>query len=119
MQKELIELSHSIWKAYQNHDIQKMKEAVYEDCRFVHMGVTLDLEGEIEAVEKDLIVYKDIDIEESSVRIFGNTAVVLNKLKLTAIVEGHEVVNPFIVTEVFVKDEVWKLASLAYTRITY
>ncbi|MFV0394740.1 MAG: hypothetical protein ACK5LC_10145 [Coprobacillaceae bacterium] len=46
--------------------------------------------------------------------------VVLTKLKLTAVVAGNEVVNPFVVTEVYDdnKGEI-KLASLSYTRINY
>ena len=51
--------------------------------------------------------------------MFGDTAIVTNKLKLTAVVEGKEVVNTFVVTEVFVRKDDWKLASLAYTRIVY
>lgn len=119
MAKEIIELSHEIWKAFEEQDVEKIKKNVYEDCRFVHMGVTLDLAGEIDALETKRIVCKNVDMEDSSVRVFGNTAVVLNKLKLTAVVEGNEVVNPFVVTEVFVKEDAWKLASLAYTRINY
>lgn len=119
MKQEILELSHKIWQAYIQKDSQLIRETAYENCLYVHMGVTLDREGEIEAIEKDLIVYSDVALEASKVRCFGDTAVVTNKLKLTAVVEGKEVVNPFVVTEVFVHEETWKMASLAYTRIVY
>jgi hypothetical protein len=37
---------------------------------------------------------------------------------LLAVVGGNEVTNPFIVTEVYVKEnEIWKLGSLSFTKI--
>lgn len=115
----ITQLSHEIWKAYIEKDMKKIKDTAYDNCLYVHMGVTLDLAGEAEAIETDRIVYSKVDFEDTVVRVFGHTAIVTNKLKLTAIVEGKEVVNPFVVTEVFIKENEWKLASLAYTRIVY
>ena len=44
-------------------------------------------------------------------RFVGTTAILLNKIRLVAVVGGNEVVNPFNVTEVYVKlDGAWKLA---------
>ena len=83
-------LSHEIWEAYIEKNIDKIKTTAYDKC-----------------------------LEDTVVRMFGDTAIVTNKLKLTAVVEGKEVVNPFVVTEVFVRKDDWKLASLAYTRIVY
>lgn len=119
IEQKLEKLSHEMWNAYIEKDIKRIKSTAYDNCLFVHMGVTLNLDGEIEAIETDRIVYKQVDFEDTVVRFFGNTAVVTNKLKLTALVEGNEVVNPFVVTEVFVEEDTWKLASLAYTRIVY
>ena len=112
-------LSHEIWEAYIEKNIDKIKTTAYDKCLYVHMGVTLDLAGEVEAIETDRIVYSKVDFEDTVVRMFGDTAIVTNKLKLTAVVEGKEVVNHFVVTEVFVRKDDWKLASLAYTRIVY
>lgn len=118
-EQKIKQLSHEIWSAYIEKNIEKIKSTAYDDCLYVHMGVTLDREGEVEAIETDRIVYSHVDFEDTFVRMFGNTAIVTNKLKLTAVVEGNEVVNPFVVTEVFVEEDTWKLASLAYTRIVY
>ena len=56
---------------------------------------------------------------EVSVRSFGTTAILLNRIRLVARVRGNDAVNPFNVTEVYVKlDGAWKLASLSFTRLT-
>ena len=36
--------------------------------------------------------------------IIGNTAILLNRITLLAVVGGNEVTNPFMVTEVYVKE---------------
>ena len=62
--------------------------------------------------------YKKADILEVSVNIIGNTAILLNKITLLAVVGGNEVTNPFIVTEVYVKENTtWKLGSLSFTKL--
>ena len=75
--------------------------------------------GAAEAVIRDgRIHYKDVDIEEASVRFIGTTAILLNKIRLVAVVGGNEVTNPFVVTEVYVQQgNTWTLASLSFTRL--
>ena len=44
--------------------------------------------------------------------------VILNRVTLLAVVGGNEVINPFMVTEVYVQqDGSWELASLSFTRL--
>lgn len=52
-------------------------------------------------------------------RVIGTTtAILLNTIRLVAVVGGNEVINPFVVTEVYVqKAGGWKLASLSFTRL--
>ena len=50
--------------------------------------------------------------------IIGTTAILVNRIRLVAVVGGNEVTNPFVVTEVYVKQGgTWKLASLSFTRL--
>ena len=50
-------------------------------------------------------------------RIIGTTAILLTKIRLVAVVGGNEVTNPFMVTEVYVKDGgTRELASLSFSR---
>jgi hypothetical protein len=50
--------------------------------------------------------------------VVGATGIVYNRIRLDAVVGGNEVTNPFLVTEVYVRDQGrWLLASLAFTRL--
>ncbi|WP_035301770.1 hypothetical protein, partial [Clostridium sp. DL-VIII] len=50
----------------------------------------------------------------------GSTVVLLNKIKMTSIVYGNKMENPFVVTEVYtISEDSVKLASMSYTRILY
>lgn len=92
-----------------------------EQAVFVHMGATFSKDEEIHAMKSGRIIPKSVDIQEVSVRFIGTTAILLNKVRLVAIVDGHEAINPFVVTEVYVpQNGAWKLGSLSFTRlITY
>ena len=73
---------------------------------------------ELDVIKSGRIQYKKADIQEASVRVIGTTAIVLNRIRLLAVVGGNEVTNPFVVTEVYVQqDDEWKLASLSFTRL--
>ena len=51
-------------------------------------------------------------------RLVGTTAIVLNRIRLDAVVGGNEVTNPFMVTEVYVQEGgTRKLAALSFTRL--
>ncbi len=73
----------------------------------------------MEVIKTGRIHYKNVDIQEVSVRFVSETtAILLNKIQLIAVVGGNEVTNPFVVTEVYIKqNEVWILASLSFTRL--
>jgi ketosteroid isomerase-like protein len=82
------------------------------------MGGTMAKQQELGVIKSGRIHYKDVDIQEASVRVIGTTAIVLNRIRLVAVVGGNEVTNPFVVTEVYVQQgDTWKLASLSFTRL--
>lgn len=117
---EAIEVSNKIWQALKDADGQTMEALIHKDAVFVHMGITLKRDGEIDIVAKKGIVYKDIEFQEHTIDEFEAIVIVLNKVKVTAVVGGNEVVNPFVVTEVYTKEEAGlQLASMSYTRINY
>ena len=42
----------------------------------------------------------------------------MNRIQLLAVVEGNEVTNPFVVTEVYTQQGgTWKLGSLSFARL--
>ena len=90
----------------------------HEKSVFVHMGGAWGKEREIDIIKSGGIHYKKADIHEVSVNIIDATAVLLNRITLLAVVGGNEVINPFMVTEVYVQqDGNWKLVSLSFTRL--
>jgi len=114
------ELSKKIWNAMQTEDVALLTETVHPEAVFVHMGATMSRDVEMNVIKGRGIVYKTVVFEETTVKTFGDTVVLLNKLKLTALVGSNEVTNPFVVTEVYTKDgETYKLGIMSYTRIVY
>ncbi len=90
----------------------------HEQAVFVHMGGTWGQPRELEVIRSGSIWYKHAEIQAASVRVIGTTAIVLNTIRLDAVVGGNEVTNPFEVTEVYVQQGgAWKLASLSFTRL--
>lgn len=115
---EIIALSRQKWQWMSHRQIEPLQELFHDAAVFVHMGATMTKDEEIEVIRSGQIHYKDIDIEETSVRVIDSTAILLTTLRLLAVVGGNEVTNPFVVTEVYVQiEERWKLASLSFTRL--
>ena len=116
--KYLIELSEKKWRAMSDREMDFLERLFHEQAMFVHMGATLNKEQELHVIRTGDIHYKQARIEEVSVEIIGDTAILLNKLRLDAVVHQNEVTNPFVVTEVYLKlGQGWKLGSMAFTRL--
>jgi hypothetical protein len=117
-EQEVINLSSEKWRWMSERNIASLDALIHEKAVFVHMGATMSKDQELEVIRSGGIQYKDVDIQEVSVRFVGETAVLLNKIRLVAVVGGNEVTNPFVVTEVYVRqNDTWTLASLSFTRL--
>jgi translation elongation factor EF-4 len=98
--------------------VEPLAALFHEEAVFVHMGATMSKAKELDVIRSGEIQYKDVEIQEVSVRFIGETAILLNKVRLVAVVGGNEVTNPFVVTEVYVRQGgAWKLGSLSFTRL--
>ncbi len=117
-EQQLLELSRQKWGWMSDRDLDALFSLFHEKAVFVHMGATMSRDEELEVIRSGAIHYKDIDIQEASVRFIDSTAILLNRIQLVAVVGGNEVTNPFVVTEVYVRQgDVWTLASLSFTRL--
>ena len=117
-EQEVIQLSKEKWQWMADKNVDKLDDLFHEKSMFVHMGGAWGKEREMNIIENGEIWYKKADIQEVSVKIIDNTAILLNRIDLLAEVGGNEVTNPFEVTEVYVKqDGSWKLGSLSFTRL--
>ena len=98
--------------------MEAVKDLIADKAHFVHMGITLDKEGELEAFDSRKFVYQDVQVLDQVLEDFEQTAVLYKKLVLRAVVKGNPVENPFVVTEIFSKTEQgWQLVTECYTRI--
>ncbi len=117
-QQEIINLSKEKWQWMADKNVDSLNLLFDEKSVFVHMGGSWGKEREINVIKSGGIWYKKADIHEVSVNIIDNTAILLNKIDLLAVVGGNEVTNPFMVTEVYVKQgSKWKLGSLSFTKL--
>ena len=119
LEQEVINLSKEKWRWMSERKVDSLAALFHEKAVFVHMGGTMSKEQELDVIQRGGIHYKDVVIEEASVRFIGTTtAILLNKIRLAAVVGGNEVTNPFVVTEVYVQQSgTWTLASLSFTRL--
>ncbi|MDM7926320.1 MAG: nuclear transport factor 2 family protein [bacterium] len=117
-EQEIINLSKEKWQWMADKKADTLAGLFHEKAVFVHMGGTMPREHELNVIRTGGIHYKKADIHEVSVNIIGTTAILLNRITLLAVVGGNEVTNPFMVTEVYVRqDEAWKLAAMTFTRL--
>jgi hypothetical protein len=118
MEQSIINLSKNKWDWMMERQLDDLSNLVHEKAVFVHMGATLSKNEEIDVIKNGTIIYKNVDIQETSIQLIGTTAILLNKVLLLAVVGGNEVTNPFVVTEVYVlQEDQWKLASMSFTKL--
>ena len=99
-EQELINLSKQKWQWMSERKVDSLDALFHDKAVFVHMGATMSKKQELDVIRSGTIQYKNAEIQEVSVQIIDQTAILLNKIRLVAVVGGNEVINPFVVTEV-------------------
>jgi hypothetical protein len=113
----LLDLSRQKWLWMAEQNIAELDKLFDEKAVFVHMGATMTKTQELDVIKSGRIQYKQADIQDISLQVVGDTAIVLSTIQLFALVGGNEARNPFYVTETYVKEKgAWKLVALAFTR---
>ena len=116
--EEIIKISKDKWQWMADKNVDTLNNLFNEKSVFVHMGGSWGKEQELGIIKRGGIWYKNAEVHEVSVNIIDNTAILLNRITLLAVVGGNEVTNPFMVTEVYVKENsIWKLGSLSFTKL--
>ena len=117
-EQEIINLSKQKWLWMADKNVDSLTTLFNEKSVFVHMGGSWGKEQEISTIKSGGIWYKKAEVYAVSVNIFGNTAILLNDIDLVAEVGGREVINPFMVTEVYIKEKgKWKMGSLTFSHL--
>ena len=117
-EQEILTLSKTKWRWMSEKKADSLAALFHDNSVFVHMGGSWGKTQEVEIIRSGGIHYKHAEIQNASVKFIGNTAILLNRIRLDAVVGGNEVSNPFVVTEVYVKENgTWKMGSLSFTRV--
>lgn len=86
-EQEIINLSQEKWRWMSERNVDSLAALFHEKAVFVHMGGTMSREQELDVIKSGGIHYKDVGIQEASVRIIGAmTAILLNRIRLVAVV---------------------------------
>ncbi len=117
-QQSIIDLSKQKWNWMAEKNVTALDKLFDAKSAFVHMGGSWGKTQEINVIKSGGIWYKQATIHAATVNIIENTAIVLSNITLLAVVGGNEVTNPFIVTEVYIKENnEWKLGALSFTKL--
>ena len=119
IEKEIAELSNQKWQWMADKNADRLEKLFHVKAKFVHMGGTWGKDREVDIIRSGGIHYKQADVHEVMVEVLNeNTAILWNRITLLAVVGDNEVSNPFMVTEVYVKEEnEWKLADLTFSKV--
>lgn len=117
-EQEIIKLSKTKWDWMADKNVDSLNVLFDDKSMFVHMGGSWGKEQELNVIKSGGIWYKKAEVYTVLVNIIGNTAILLNDIDLLAVVGGNDVINPFMVTEVYVKENgKWKMGSLTFSRL--
>jgi 4-carboxymuconolactone decarboxylase len=117
-EQEIIHLSKTKWQWMADKNTDSLAHIFHNKSMFVHMGGSWGKEQEINVIKTGVIHYKKAEVYSITVNIIGNTAILLNDIDLVAVVGGNEVINPFMVTEVYVYENgKWEMGSLTFSKL--
>ncbi len=115
---EIKNLSKQKWDWMADKNVDSLNVLFDEKSMFVHMGGSWGKTRELDVIRSGGIWYKKAEVYSVTVNLFGNTAILLNDIDLEAVVGGNTVTNPFMVTEVYIKENgKWKMGSLTFSRL--
>lgn len=117
-QQEVINLSKLKWTWMADKNVDSLNALFDEKAMFIHMGGSWGKQPELKTIKEGGIWYKKATVFSIIVNIIGNTAILLNDIDLEAVVGGKTVTNPFMVTEVYVRENnKWKMGSLTFSHL--
>ena len=117
-QQEIINLSKQKWNWMADKNVDSLNVLFDDKSMFIHMGGSWGKTQELNTIKSGGIWYKKAEVYAVIVNIIGNTAILLNDIDLVAEVGGREVTNPFMVTEVYIKENgKWRIGSLTFSHL--
>ena len=118
VEQDIADLSKAKWQWMADKNVDELAALFHERSRFVHMSGTWGKDREVDIIRGGSIHYKQADVHDVVVEVFGDTAILWNRITLQAEVRGNEVSNEFTVTEIYQKgDDDWKLLDLTFSSV--
>ncbi|MET7028653.1 nuclear transport factor 2 family protein [Sediminicola luteus] len=119
IEEEIKELSKQKWQWMADKDVDKLALLFHDKSKFVHMSGSWKKDRELEIIKSGSIWYKNAEVHDVAVETFGDdTAVLWNRITLTAHVRGNDVTTEFTVTEFYQKEgNDWKLLDLTFSSV--
>lgn len=77
-EQEIIHLSKEKWQWMADKNVDKLAPLFHDASKFVHMSGTWKKDQEIEIIRSGSIHYKQADVHDVAVEVFGNTAILWN-----------------------------------------
>jgi hypothetical protein len=115
---EVVNLSKDKWQWMADKNVDKLAPLFHDESKFVHMSGTWKKEEELEIIKTGSIWYKRADVKDVAIELIDDTAIIWNRITLTAFVRGNDVVTEFTVTEVYKKEKKdWKLLALTFSSV--
>ena len=117
-EQEIINLSKEKWQWMADKNVDKLATLFHDKSKFVHMSGTWKKDEELDIIKTGSIWYKKADVHDIAVEIVDDIAIAWNRITLTAVVRGSDVVTEFTVTEVYKKHKKeWKLLALTFSSV--
>ena len=117
-EQEIKGLSAKKWQWMSEKNADSLSALFDAKCEFVHMGGTWGKDREVDIIKGGFIWYKKAEVYSTAVKFYGTTAILLSDIDLVAVVGGNDAINPFMVTEVYIKDNgKWKLGQLTFSHL--
>ncbi len=118
VKQEIEKLSQAKWQWMADKNAEELDKVFHEKSKFVHMSGSWKKDRELEIIKTGSIWYKQADVHDVAVEVFGDTAVLWNRITLMAHVRGNDVSNEFTVTEVYKREgDNWQLLALTFSSV--
>ena len=118
-QKAILDRDAEKIRAMVQADTKALGEILRDDLIYIHSSAPVDTkERVIDEIATGLLKYKAVEMSEVSVRVYGDTGVLVGRAVLKVSTKGKAMEIPVRLTEVWVRTNgVWQLASWQATRI--
>jgi hypothetical protein len=117
-EQKIKELSKAKWQWMADKNVDKLASLFHDKSKFVHMSGSWKKKEELDIIKTGRIWYKHADVHDVAVEIVDDTAILWNRITLTAVVRGSDAITEFTVTEVYKKQgKDWKLLALTFSSV--